>query len=64
MVKLGYKHLETDDEFIARLHAKYPWWFPGSYSDGIRVKMISGSMLDAEVLEIFGAQRKIVEVFP
>jgi hypothetical protein len=52
--KLGYKHLETDDEFVARVQSKHPWW--ANY-------FATGETLDNTVWNAFKMQRKIVEVF-
>lgn len=53
--KPGYKHLETDAEFIARVRARFVWWWPWG---------LSGEGLDASVWEAFQMQRRLVEVFP
>jgi hypothetical protein len=63
-IKLGYLHVETDDEYLTRVQTRYPWWSPPTYSDGRQIKRFSGKMLDAEVETLFSMQRKIVEVFP
>lgn len=50
--KLGYKRLETDEEFLDRVRAKYPWfeWYAID--------------LDTRIWNAFQMQRRIVEVFP
>lgn len=54
MEKLGYKHLETDAEFIARVRKDHPGWYPYK----------RGEALDDEVWNVWMMERKILEVFP
>lgn len=55
-VKLGYKRLETDAEFVKRVRDKYPWY--GAYGYPF------GAGLDDTIWATFNMQRRIVEVFP
>lgn len=55
MEKLGYKHVETDAEFIARIKKEHPGWSAWG---------ATGETLDWAVHECWNKQRKIVEIFP
>lgn len=59
VVKLGYKHVETDAEFRARTS-------PMIVDRWVRVGLesYSGEQLDIFVWDVLKRQRQIVEVFP
>jgi hypothetical protein len=52
--KLGYKRVETDTEFVARIQKKYKWWTP----------FYTGAGLDKQAWDDFDMQRRIIEVYP
>ena len=53
--KLGYLHVETDDEFYKRLRQEFPRWIAFGYYD---------NALDNLAWAELQRQRKIVEVYP
>lgn len=56
--KLGYKHVETDEEFRERVTPKLNHW------QKPYINSFAGEQLDTYILQVLGEQRKIVEVFP
>lgn len=59
VVKLGYKHLETDVEFRTRAA-------PMIVDRWVRIGLenFSGEQLDIYVWDVLKRQRQIIEVFP
>lgn len=53
-VKLAYKRLETDTEFVERVRKTFKWWCPWQ----------TGESLDNVTWESLKMQRKIVVVYP
>ena len=56
-VKLIYKRLETDAEFAQRVN-NGPMYYQGSFDQ------VVGDALDEAIWNIFGKQRRIIEVVP
>jgi hypothetical protein len=66
VIKLAYKHVETDEEFANRIVHECPRDFPYTYQRQYLYdfKGDKGDQLDTYVWDVAKRQRKLVEVFP